>query len=390
MFSDNFQRRVVVLAAASQTFVTAATVDLPILFDNSYASVELQIGTPAETYRLHFDTGSATTWVANEQCAKSWCANGSGYTRLGYNSSESSTSITQGPYEGIQYSSDYVAGDASTDNFAIQSGKTTLSWQQTLLAVYESTFRFISADGFLGLAFSEIAVTNTTTLFETLMQKGLVDLPRFGIYFGKEFSNTGDVLEGELTLGSSKEDIYVNGSVKYIPLRQEVAYQVWRTPFKSITGSISTNTTKKTTVPVSDGRAVFDTGAGSIMIPPEMIDAVYESIGMNYSAIIGGQHRPLCTEFTNAWSVSFDFGEWDSYDDRYTITITGDELANPGFAGSEDNCYPPFSSSDSYGFGLFGTPLLHRFYTVWDFGAMEVDNYQPKVGFGQLKEEYKP
>ena len=254
--------------------------------------------------------------------------------------------------------------------------------------MYESTWRFISADGFLGLAFSEIAATNTTTLFETLMQKGLVDLPRFGVYFGKEFMNTGDVVDGELTLGSSKEDIYVNGSMTYIPLRQEIVYQVWRTEFKSISVSTKNMTTK--TLPGSGSRAVFDTGAGSMQIPPEMIDDVYTSIGWNFTALLHGDHIPRCSEFTDAWSVTFDFGGWDSVDGQYAITLSGDQLSRPGFAGSDDNCYPPFESSEVFGFALFGTPLLHQLYTVWDFGAMQVNNYQPRVGFGQLKEEYKP
>ncbi|KAK0117608.1 hypothetical protein ONS95_011943 [Cadophora gregata] len=380
-------RSIALLATASHTLVNAAKFDLPIIFDNSYASVVVDIGTPAETYRLHFDTGSASTWVANERCSIA-CSNGSGYTRVGYNASESSTSLTQGPYESIEYAGGYVEGDASTDTFAISSSNSTLTWQQTFLAVYESSWRFISADGFLGLAFSEIAATNTTTFFETLMQKGLVDLPRFGIYYGKEFLNTGDVVEGELTLGGSKEDVYVNRSMTYIPLRQEVVYQVWRTEFKSV--SVSTKNTTIKSLPGSGSAAVFDTGAGSMAIPPEMIDDVYNSIGWNFTAIMEGQYIPRCSEFTDAWSVTFDFGNWDSADGQYAVTLTGDQLARPGFAGSNDNCYPPFESSDSFGFALLGTPLLHHFYTVSDFGAMEVENYQPRIGFGQLKEEYKP
>ncbi len=99
MYINNF-RSIVLLASGSHTLVHAGAFDLPIIFDNSYvgnvesrdfkiflliigkqASVEVQIGTPAETYRLHFDTGSASTWVANERCAVA-CANGSGYARV--------------------------------------------------------------------------------------------------------------------------------------------------------------------------------------------------------------------------------------------------------------------------------------------------------------------
>ncbi|KAJ5047609.1 uncharacterized protein L3040_003430 [Drepanopeziza brunnea f. sp. 'multigermtubi'] len=96
---------------------------------------------------------------------------------------------------------------------------------------------------------------------------------------------------------------------------------------------------------------------GRILVPPELIDDFYTSIGMDYTAIINGDHLPLCSEFDDSWSVSFDFGGWDSYDGRYTITVTGDELANPGSANSQENCFPPFESSEAFGYGLSGADL---------------------------------
>ncbi|KAB8239090.1 pepsin-like aspartic protease [Aspergillus alliaceus] len=362
----------------------SATVDLPIHFRNSYASVEVNIGTPFQTHMLHFDTGSSSTWVVDQTCAKT-CDNGSGYDRNGYNVSASTTGKTLGTYGSIDYFGGVTAGPGVADTFSMPAGvqgDATLTWNQTFLAANESSWRFISADGFLGLAFSTIAVAKTTTIIESLMQQGLLDEPRFGIYYGKEYQNTGANPEGILTIGSSKEEQYVDGELTWIPLRPEIEYQVWRATLSSIIGSSDSGKKQACNNIGDSGRVVFDTGAGSFEVPSNIIGDVYASIGMNWTAIINGKHIPLCSEFNSTWSVTFNFGEAET-DPK--LTLTGDQLARPGFADRKDACFPPFDDSGRDGFGLFGTPFLHQFYSVWDFGATEVSNYHPRVGFGKLK-----
>lgn len=205
--------------------------------------------------------------------------------------------------------------------------------------------------------------------------------------------NTGANPDGVLTLGGDKEKKYVDGDLNWVPMRQESEYQVWRAPLKAISGSHSgsgSNETSNTTLVVSSGRVVFDTGSGGLTVPTELIAEVYASIGFNWTAIISGAHIPRCTEFNSSWSVTFDFGEWDDASGKYVVSMSGDELARPGFAGSDEFCFPPFDDSGVLGYGQFGTPLLHQFYSVWDFGAVDVANYAPRIGFGKLKKDWKP
>ncbi|KAG7115128.1 hypothetical protein HYQ44_020271 [Verticillium longisporum] len=63
-----------VAAAAIPQLTAAVTVDLPITYYNTYSSVDVEIGKPSKTYRLHPDTGSSTTWVVDKGCAE-WCHN---------------------------------------------------------------------------------------------------------------------------------------------------------------------------------------------------------------------------------------------------------------------------------------------------------------------------
>uniref|UniRef100_L2G0U7 Pepsinogen c n=1 Tax=Colletotrichum fructicola (strain Nara gc5) TaxID=1213859 RepID=L2G0U7_COLFN len=109
---------------------------------------------------------------------------------------------------------------------------------------------------------------------------------------------------------------------------------------------------------------------------------VYESIGMNYTAILAGEHIPLCSEFNSSWSFKFSFGD---YRTPQVVEITGEQLKRPGFAKRDDARWPPETS----GFTLIGTPFLRNFYTVWDFGAAanetDISKFDPKLSFGKIK-----
>lgn len=355
--------------------------------------VEVEMGTPAVSHSLLFDTGSATTWLVTSECAKtSSCNNYSGWNRTGYEASASSTSKAMGTSASIDYLGGLTAGDGVEDVFYVPSQPNT-TWTQSFLAADQSSWSNIPADGFMGLAFTTIADANTTTIVETLMQANVLDEPRFGLYYGTETNDTGGVAgDGKLTFGGSHEELYAEGDLKWATLSAPADNaQLWRVNMQYAVGHAPDNTTAGTagsTVTLSGAWGIFDTGAPRISVGDAYIEKLYTAIGMNWTAIIGGDHIPLCEEFTDAWSVEFNFG--DSYDPT-TITLTGDMLKTPGFATGEDKyCWPPFDTSGTDGLFLFGGEFLQKFYTVFDFGAFQPADYAARIGFGELKEEYKP
>ncbi|KAK7409656.1 hypothetical protein QQX98_008171 [Neonectria punicea] len=265
--------RLLFAVASTSYLATAATLDLPIIVNNGYKVVEFDIGTPAKTYRLLFDTGSASSWAVDGTCTTS-CPNVSGYDRTGYNINASTTGHYTGAYADIPYLGGRTAGPTVSE-------------------------------------VSILAVNGTRT---------------------------------------------VNGTVVDI----ETDFDI--------------------------GNVVFDTGAGSITLPDEENLKVYESIGMNYTAILEGDHIPLCTEFNSSWSFSFSFGD---YRDPQVVTLRGDQLRRPGFAYRDDACWPPFEGGGTPRFTLIGTPFLKNFYTVWDYGSeateTDVSQFEPKLSFGKLK-----
>lgn len=297
---------------------------------------------------------------------------------------------------------DGVAGAAIQDIFATQDGK--LEWNQTFLSVNESSWRWITADGFLGLGFSSIAENKTFSLVETLLWDGQLDEPRFGLFYGTNLADEGEQ-NGVLTIGGSAEEKYVDGSVVFAPLRKEDPYQLWRAPLRSVNvlvasepnatvvlnpGHLPDTTDAEAVYPRANttwpmygsGTAVFDTGAGRVLVPDEIIGAVYFNLGWNLTKLLNGQERMECKHLNASWALTFTLGEGAEEDD-VSFSIRGDEFIEPGA-----QCMPPIDNSGKNSFALIGAAFLQRWYTVFDFGADNVDEYEPRIGFGRLKKEW--
>lgn len=371
------------------------------------SSVDVQVGTPPKPYRLEFDTGSASAWIVNSDCTETSCPNTSGYERIGYNASASSTSVDLDSFSNIPYiAGDGVAGAATQDVFTTPAGVTpALEWNQTFLSVNQSSWRFITADGFMGLGFSSIAENATSTVVETLLWDDQLDAPRFSLFYGTDVGDDAGIVDGTLTLGASHEDKYVDGEVVYAPLQREDPYQLWRLPMRSINvlvagsdnatvtvrhGQLPDSTDPEGVWPKSNvtwhsfggGRAVFDTGAGRVSVPTEFADVIYYNLGWNMTKLMTGKERMDCQHMNASWALSFTFGE-DAEEDDVTLTMRGDEFLREGA-----QCMPPIDDSGTNGFALLGSAFLRRYYSIFDFGGSRVEDYQPRLGFGRLKKEY--
>ncbi|EDU41698.1 Asp domain containing protein [Pyrenophora tritici-repentis] len=394
----------IVLAVA--TTASAAILELPVAIKNSYLSVPFQVGTPPKEHRLSLDTGSASSFMLNTDCTATSCPDGSKpyYIRQPYNASASSSAVDKHISAAIPYLGGNVAGETFEDVFGDPASD--IQWNQTFVSVNQSSWRFITADGFLGLGFSTIAEKNTTTVVETLMQNDLLDAPRFSLFYGTNPSDNG-TQDGALTIGGSHEEKYADGPIVYAPLKKEGEYQLWRTPLRSISILVARNPTDpNSTVEVHNGRlpttrvpegtwphanvtwnmftsgsAVFDTGAGSLSLPIVTLPGLYYNLGWNYTKLFEThEERIECQHLNASWAVTLTLGDGAPEDD-VSFSIRGDEF----FFNHE--CMPPFDTTgDSY--ALIGMSFLRRHYSVFDFGSNKVENYAPRIGFGRLKKAY--
>ncbi|KAM0344790.1 hypothetical protein ACHAPU_007165 [Fusarium lateritium] len=363
---------------------SAAVLDLPISIRDGYQMVDFGVGTPAQHFNLLFDTGSSSTWMVDQGCAET-CSHVDKGHRTGYNKTASSTSKYTGDDASIDYLGGRVAGPTVKDQFTADGVK----FEAAFIAANESNWSSLAANGFVGLSFGSIADGGAAPIFETLMAENKVDEPRFAIYYSRAEGDDSDGPgKGRLTLGGSKEKEYVDGDMSTIKITTGGQdYDVWRSILHTFTGSChKSNCTNKAKheVNLNGANTVFDTGASSMSFPPDAIEEIYESIGMNWTAILKGEHIPLCSEFTDDWSITLSVG---FYGEEKDLTVYGSQLALPGFANRDDACWPPFDDSGSYGFSLIGRRFLQNFYTVWDYGVFPKEGayISPTLSFGKLK-----
>ncbi|KAG6810611.1 hypothetical protein H0H93_014854, partial [Arthromyces matolae] len=120
--------------------------------DSAYYTT-LTIGTPPQSFNVILDTGSSDLWVADSNCQST----------------------------DIQYGSGEVLGELVED--VVTLGSFTIQ-KQVFLAVVELTSGLLdgTVSGLLGLAWPSIAATQSTPLWQALINNNQLDSPEFSFY----------------------------------------------------------------------------------------------------------------------------------------------------------------------------------------------------------------
>ncbi|KAF9768138.1 hypothetical protein IL306_014598, partial [Fusarium sp. DS 682] len=142
---------------------SAAVLDMPIIIKDGYKMVNVNVGKPEQNFPLLFDTGSASAWMVDSECATE-CPH-IDKNRRGYNFSASST----GKYTGGSASIDYLGGKVAGPTVEERFSAGGVTWQSKFIAANESSWSSLAAAGFMGLAFGSIADGGATPVFESLM-----------------------------------------------------------------------------------------------------------------------------------------------------------------------------------------------------------------------------
>lgn len=223
---------------------------------------EIGLGTPEQTFKVVFDTGSSNLWIPSSKCS---------FTQLPclfhakYDSSKSSTYEEDGAYFAIQYGSGSLSGFLSKDT--LTWGGEKIEHQTFAEATKEPGLAFLTArfDGILGMGFPEISVDQVTPPFVNMVDQGVVSKPIFSFWLNRK---EGDKAGGELVLGGSDKNHYVGKHV-YVPVTRK---GYWQFEMDSLTVSSSK---------FCEGgcAAIADTGTSLIAGPTTEINQLNQVIG---------------------------------------------------------------------------------------------------------------
>ncbi|KAG4282160.1 hypothetical protein FPRO04_13392, partial [Fusarium proliferatum] len=96
---------------------SAAVLDMPIVVQDGYKMVQVGVGKPEQDFLLLFDTGSASAWMIDSECATE-CPHYN-KNRVGYNFTASSTGKYTGEDASIDYLGGKVAGPTVEERFEV-------------------------------------------------------------------------------------------------------------------------------------------------------------------------------------------------------------------------------------------------------------------------------
>ncbi len=296
----------------------------------------IQVGSNGAEFQVIFDTGSSNLWVPNPQC-------GSCGSHPRYNHSASSTYIADGTEFKIMYGSGPVSGFFSKD--AVNMGGLVVKSQPFAeitdasgLGLAYSIGKF---DGILGMGFRALSVGKVPTVFESMLEQGLVKEPVFSFYLSKD-----GMSDGALDIGSIDHSKY-KGELRWVPLTAKTYWQVEL-------ASMTYNNTFMTKV----NKAILDTGTSLMAGPTDEVTRFANAIGA--TPINPRQYLVDCASRAKLPKINFKLGTEDFFLDGFDYTIDAGGLCLFGFIGLD----VPAPAGPLW---ILGDVFLRKYYSVHDF-----------------------
>lgn len=318
--------------------------NLPISnFLNAQYFSTIELGTPAQSFKVILDTGSSNLWVPSQQCGSIAC-----YLHSKYDSSASSTYKQNGSTFEIRYGSGSLSGFVSQD--VLKIGDLCVEGQDFAEATSEPglAFAFGKFDGILGLGYDTISVNHIVPPIYNIINQNLIDEPVFAFYL----SSTDDDAGSEVIFGGIDEAHYKGKLIK-LPVKRK-AY--WEVDLESIT--FGDNVAE-----MDDTGAILDTGTSLIVLPTTLSDLLNTEIGAKKD--FGGTYKVDCNKRESLPDLTFRLCGHD-----FTITAN-DYILKTG--GTCISAFMGMDFPDPVGpLVILGDAFLRRWYSVYDLGENTV------------------
>jgi hypothetical protein len=317
----------------------------------------VQIGTPAQTLYLDFDTGSSDLWVWSDELPKSIQSEAKPPYNKIFNSKSSSTyKKTTGSTWKISYGDGSSAsGDVGTDNVGV--GGLVIKAQAVELAKKMST-SFVSGagSGLLGLAWGSIN-TVTPTPVKTPVENMIAEneIPASAELFTAYLGSWRDAAEADqgksfYTFGYIDPDVLKaagNATPAYAPVDNSGGFWQFQSTSYSVNGK---------TVQQAGNTAIADTGTTLALVSDAACKAIYAAIpGAKYDSTNQGYIYPATTTAAQLPDVAFAVGS--------TLFHVGKE--DLGFADAGNGfVYGGIQSRGTLTFDILGDTFLKGIYAV--------------------------
>ena len=340
----------------------SGTLSVELANEETLYFMDVKIGTPAQSIKLHVDTGSSDLWVnvANSQiCAQSnhpCAASGT------YSANDSSTY----QYMNSVFNITYVDGTGATGDYAsdvVEIGGTTLK-DQTFGIGYTSS----AQQGILGLGYPlDEALASYTdgqtypNVPQQLVDNGVINSQAYSLWLNDLQSSTGTILFG----GVNTEKF--SGSLETLPIIKEDGFDA---EFIIALTGVGANGTAGSIGSNLRLPALLDSGSSLTYLPTDITDTIYNAVGAQYNQEQGTAYVD-CGLAKSDQSIEFTFSS-------PTISVPMSELiVITGSDGGENICIMGISPIDS-GTLVLGDTFIRSAYIVYDLTNNEISLAQTK------------
>jgi hypothetical protein len=312
-------------------------------FTNTQYLVEIEVGTPPQTFLIVPDTGSSNLWVYSAKCWFSVAC----YVHSTYKEGSSSTFEHDDKKFSLEYGSGGISGFWSRDQ--VQLGGLTASNFTMGEVTSASGIAFIAGhmDGILGLGYQSISVDN----LPVFVNAADTDDRSFSFFLGDTTE------ESVLVIPGTDESLYTGDLVYHDVIEQKY----WSLNLTSIK-------VNGTQIPdVAEYKGVIDSGTSLIVGSNKIIDPILAQIG---------DIDQTCVDNTGLPDVTFTFDDVEytltSADYIVEVTALGQTACVLGIAAS---AFP-----DGFNYLIIGDVLMRKFYSHFD-------KNNNRVGFALAKHD---
>jgi hypothetical protein len=314
------------------------------------------IGTPAQYFRLHIDTGSSDLWVnvaTSQQCENTQkydCAISGTYAPNSSSTYEYVNSLFNISYvDGSGSSGDYV-----TDVFRI--GGASLQNQQLGVGYVSS-----SEEGILGIGYptNEAILQYSRQPYvnvpQHMMQSGLINTNAYSLWL-----NDLDASKGSILFGGVNTEKYT-GSLQTLPIIAEQG--VYAEFIIALTG-VGYNGNQNSIASNLNTAALLDSGSSLMYLPNDVTESIYKMTGAKYNQEYGAAFID-CNMRYNETTIDFTFSS-------PTIRVSMSELVLVmGYQGRNPICILGIAPADGTT-PVLGDTFLRSAYVVYDITNNEI------------------